>query len=187
MKKPVMIITCGLTGTGKSTIINAVAERTGFPVLTSDRIRKELVGIKPEERRYEAFDSGIYSKEFTQKTYSTMVEKGKERLMQGESVILDACFSKEEQRRMARKAAEEAGAGFLCVEFTAPEDEVKNRLDRRVENGGGVSDGRWEIYLGQKDSFERIDEFDDGEYLLIDTAEAKEKCVRKILDELESN
>lgn len=186
MKKPFMIITCGLTGTGKSTIINEVAGRTGLTVLTSDRIRKEFVGIKPEEHRYEAFDSGIYSKEFTEKTYIRMIEQGKRKLMEGDSVILDACFPKTLQRDMAKKAAEEAGAGFLCIEFTAPEDEVKHRLDKRVENGEGVSDGRWEIYLGQKESFEVIDEFNDEEYLLIDTAEAKEDCVKKILGKLES-
>ena len=158
MKKPVMTITCGLTGTGKSTIINEVAKRTGITVLTSDRIRKELVGIKPEEHRYEAFDSGIYSKEFTEKTYIHMLEQGKRMLEQGKSVILDACFPKSEQRAMARRAAEEVGARFLCIEVTAPEEEIKHRLDVRVEGGEGISDGRWEIYLGQKKSFEDIDD-----------------------------
>jgi predicted kinase len=175
-----MIITCGLTGTGKSTIINAVAERTGFSVLTSDRVRKELVGIEPEEHRYEAFNAGIYSKESTDRTYAHMIEQGKKRLLSGESVILDACFPKSGQRGMARKAAREARAGFLCIEFTAPVDEVKNRLDTREADGGGVSDGRWEIYLGQKESFEAVDEFDDHEFLFIDTAEAVEESVRKI-------
>ena len=186
MRKPLMIITCGLTGTGKSTIINEVAERTGFAILTSDRIRKELVGIKPEEHRYEAFDSGIYSKEFTEKTYIHMVEQGKRMLEQGKSVILDACFPKTQQRKMTQRAAEEAGALFLCIEFTAPEDEIKHRLNARLEGGEGISNGRWEIYLGQKESFEDIDEFKGEEYLLINTAEAKEDCVQKILDRLES-
>lgn len=186
MKKPVMIITCGLTGTGKSTIINEVGEKTGLTVLTSDRIRKELVGIKPEEHRYEAFDSGIYSKEFTEKTYIHMIEQGKSMLEEGKSVILDACFPKSQQRTMARRAAEEAGAGFLCIEVTAPEDEIKHRLDTRVEDGGGISDGRWEIYLGQKKNFEDIEEFEDDEYLLIDTAGNSKDCVQKILDKLES-
>ncbi len=185
MKKPVMLITCGLTGTGKSTIINKVAEKTGFPVLTSDRIRKQLVGIRPEEHRYETFDSGIYSKEFTEKTYIHMIEQGKEKLMEGESVILDACFPKTWQRERARRAAAEANARFLCIEFTAPEEEVRHRLDARVENGGGISDGRWEIYLGQKESFEEIDEFEAEEYILIDTSEAKDDCVQKIWEKME--
>jgi predicted kinase len=185
MKKPVMIITCGLTGTGKSTIINEVAEKADITVLTSDRIRKELVGIKPEEHRYEAFDAGIYSKEFTEKTYVHMIEQGKRVLEQGKSVILDACFPKSQQREMAHKAAAEAGAGFLCIEVTAPEDEIKNRLDARLKDGGGVSDGRWEIYLSQKNSFEDINEFVDDEYLLIDTAGNNKDCVQKILDKLD--
>ena len=186
MKKPVIIITCGLTGTGKSTIINEVAKKTKITVLTSDRIRKELVGIKPEEHRYETFDSGIYSKEFTEKTYIHMIEQGKGMLEQGKSVILDACFPKSQQRTTARRAAEEAGVGFLCIEVTAPEDEIKHRLNARVEGGEGISDGRWEIYLSQKKSFEDINEFNDEEYLMIDTAGNNKDCVQHILDRLEN-
>ncbi|UCF07648.1 MAG: AAA family ATPase [Thermoplasmata archaeon] len=181
---PILIIACGLTGTGKSTILNEVAEKTGFAILTSDRVRKALVGIKPEEHRYEAFDSGIYSKELSEKTYLHMIEEGKRLLLEGKSVILDACFPKKWQRDKAREAAAHASAQFLCIEFTAPESEVKQRLDQRFETKDGISDGRWEIYVAQKESFEESDDIISEEHLTVDTAAEKEECVKLILARL---
>lgn len=183
---PYLIITCGLTGTGKSTIMNEIAKDKGFMVLASDRIRKQLVGISPEEHRYEKFDEGIYSKEFTERTYLRMIEEGKKPLMQGKSVVLDACFPKKWQRQKAFESAKEAQAKFLCIEFTCPEEEAKRRLTKRFDSKEGISDGRWEIYLAQKESFEMVDEFSPEFHIVVDTSGSKEESVNIILKRLEA-
>jgi predicted kinase len=183
---PHMIIACGLTGTGKSTILSQIAKQRNITILTSDRMRKELAGISPDEHRYVAFDSDIYSKEFTEKTYLYMIEEGKKILESGKSVILDACFPKKWQRESAKSAAQGAKARFLCVEFTCPEDEVKRRLAERYDSKEGVSDGRWEIYIGQKERWENVDEFDSEHHLVVDTSEPKEKIIKKIIDRLDA-
>ncbi len=183
--QPYMIIACGLTGTGKSTILNEVSNKTGITILTSDKMRKELAGISPDEHRYVAFDSDIYSSEFTKKTYLYMIDEGKKILQKGESVILDACFPRKWQREKAKEAAKEARIKFLCIEFTCPEDEVKKRLAERFDSKEGISDGRWEIYLGQKRSFEDVDEFISEEHLVVDTSEPKKKIIKEIMDRLD--
>ena len=181
-----MIITCGLTGTGKSTIMNEIAGEKGFTVFASDRIRKGLVGISPEEHRYEEFDEGIYSKEFTKRTYLQMIEEGIKLLIQGKSVVLDACFPKRWQREKAFEAAKEMNAEFLCIEFICPEQEIKKRLTKRFESKEGISDGRWEIYLSQKASFEAVDEFSLEHHLVVDTSEPLQESINKIKKRLES-
>ena len=45
-----LVLVGGLPGTGKTTLAGALADRLGFTVLSSDRIRKELAGV-PAERR----------------------------------------------------------------------------------------------------------------------------------------
>jgi predicted kinase len=185
-KPPFLIVTCGLTGTGKSTIINEVARLKGYTVLASDSIRKKLVGILPTEHRYERFDEGIYSREFTEKTYLAMIEEGKELVAQGKSVILDACFPKKWQRQKAKESAGEVGGRFLCIEFTCSEEEVKARLEKRFDSKEGISDGRWEIYLSQKETFEEIDESLLEHHLTVDTSEPIEESVRKIIERLDS-
>ncbi len=183
-KKPKLIITCGLTGTGKSTIMKEVADRIGIPLLASDVIRKKLAGIEPEEHRYVEFDSGIYSKEFSEKTYIQMIEEGKKVLINGESAILDACFPKRWQRMKALDAAKEVNADFLCIEFVCPEEEIKVRLMKRFESKKGVSDGRWEIYLSQKASFEEVNELPSETHLIIDTSKPKEESIERIVERL---
>lgn len=183
---PWMIITCGLTGTGKSTIIKEIAKEKGFAVFASDAIRKQLVGIQPEEHRYEEFHEGIYSKEFTEKTYVQMIEEGKEHLKQGKSVVLDACFPKRWQRERAFESAKEANAKFLCIEFICPEQEVRKRLTKRFESKEGISDGRWEIYQSQKMSFEAVDELSLENHLVVDTSEPLHESINKIKRRLES-
>jgi predicted kinase len=183
-KVPFMIITCGLTGSGKSTIINEVVKEKGFTILASDRLRKQLVGISPEEHKYEEFDEGIYSKELTEKTYLHMIEEGKKLLLEGQSVVLDACFPKKWQRQKTFDAAKEANAQFLCIEFICPEEVVRKRLERRFDSKKGVSDGRWEIYVAQKETFEEVDEFTPEFHLVVDTSEPKEESIKRILGRL---
>jgi predicted kinase len=42
-----LVVVCGLQGTGKSTLARRLAEASGFAVLSSDRIRKQLAGLPP--------------------------------------------------------------------------------------------------------------------------------------------
>lgn len=186
IKKPKLIITSGLMGTGKSTIANEVAKKLKIPIISSDFVRKELAGISPIEHRYEDFDKGIYSKEFSEKTYLTLNKRAKEILLNKKSVILDACFSKKWQREKAYETAKEVGAEFLCIEFLCKEEEIKKRLKKRFENKGGVSDGRWEIFPHQKASFEKILEFSNNKHLIIDTSFPIKKCVEKIIKKIVS-
>jgi predicted kinase len=185
-KIPFLIITCGLTGTGKSTIIKDVAMQKDIIILASDYIRKKLAGISPEEHRYEDFDKGIYSKEFTEETYLAMIKEGKNHLKGGKSVVLDACFPKKWQRQKAFETARETNADFICIEFICPEANVKSRLAKRFDSKKGISNGRWEIYVSQKESFEGVDEFSSKHHLIIDTSEPVKASVKKIIERLDS-
>lgn len=40
---PVIILFCGLPGVGKTTLAASVAKKTGATILSSDKIRKELI------------------------------------------------------------------------------------------------------------------------------------------------
>ena len=47
---PGLILVCGLVGTGKSTLAQAASELLDAPVVSSDRVRKQLAGLRPEQR-----------------------------------------------------------------------------------------------------------------------------------------
>jgi predicted kinase len=180
-----LIITCGIIGTGKSTIAKEVAKRIDAEIISSDYVRKKLIaGISPKVHKYEKFGEGIYSKEFTERTYLKMVELAKAELAQDKSVILDASFSKRWQRSKAYELAMQMNSKFLCIEFTCSEEELKKRLGRRLTRSTGISNGRLEILSEHKASFEKVQEFTKELHLVVDTTYTKEECIEAILARL---
>jgi aminoglycoside phosphotransferase family enzyme/predicted kinase len=181
--KPVLFITVGLVGTGKSTLAQALAKRLGLVVISSDVTRKQLAGIPVTEHRFEGFDSGIYSAELSRKTYDKMFSSTGDILREGGSVILDASFIRAEERLNARRRAEETGADFFIIECTLDEANIKKRLEGRLK-GGSISDGRWEIYGPQKKAFEPVVEAAPPKRVIINTSKPLAENIRKILDKV---
>jgi predicted kinase len=72
---PVLYVFFGMIATGKSTLSQAWAWHKQLRCYNSDWVRKELAGISPTASRRSTIDSGIYSKEFSQKTYSALLAR----------------------------------------------------------------------------------------------------------------
>lgn len=185
---PVLIVVCGIIATGKSTVAKKISGATGIELIRSDMVRKELADMSPEEHEYVEYGKGIYSPEFSAKTYQEMINRAKDRLIKGSSVILDATFSKQWQREAAKEAAVVAGARFLCIETVAPEEVLRERSQHRTESGESISDGRLELLPQIKENFEKIEELDEGEHLVIDTSkeEEEQEKINKILEDIQS-
>lgn len=161
--RPKMIVVAGLSGSGKTTVGVALSRIFFAPLLSSDAIRKELAGIRPETRAIEGFKTGIYSEGFTEKTYDALIDRGAALLAKRRTCILDATFSKAGLLEKARKTAIKAGMepeDFHIVEMTAPDEITRERFLKREKKddkeGRAVSDMRWDIYQNQKAAFEPI-------------------------------
>ena len=177
---PVAYVFFGMIATGKSTIAQVWAKHKNLRCYNSDWVRKELVGINPTESRRESADTGIYTKEFSQKTYATLLKKAEEKLKQGGAVILDASYQYAHDRQEIRKLAKAMNCQVYFIFCQCPEAEMKLRMALREKDPSAVSDGRWEIYLQQKKRFELPDELSDSELIILDTSAS----VEKLLDEL---
>ncbi|MFP3909107.1 MAG: AAA family ATPase [Archaeoglobaceae archaeon] len=179
---PILIVVCGIIATGKSTVAKKISGATGIEMIRSDRVRKELAGMSPEEHEYVPYGQGIYSPEFSRKTYEEMMNRAKDKLSKGSSVILDATFSKKWQRGLARKTAIDTGARFLCIETVASDEVIRERAEHRTESGESISDGRLELLPQIRENFEEIVELDEEEYIVIDTSKEGEEKMDKILE-----
>lgn len=179
-----LIITCGLTATGKSTFARRLAELADMDIVLSDIVRKRLTGLGPGERALEPFGAGIYSPEITQRTYDAMLREARERLRRGRSVILDASFVRREHRRAAARLAREEGAQYACLEFRASDEAVRERLERRLREGADPSDARWEIYTAQKRRFQRPSEVPPERLIVVDSERPQRATEREVLKAL---
>ncbi len=184
LRPAMLIITCGLTATGKSALARHLAGLTGIDVISSDVVRKRLAGLAPTERRFEPFGRGIYSKELSDRTYATLLEEARERLRRGQSVILDASYLRRGYRRAAARLAAEEGAQFACLQLLASDEAVRRRLARRLREGGDPSDARWEIYAGQKRRFQRPSEVTAERLIVVDAEQPLAGAARRVLREL---
>ncbi len=176
-----LVTTCGLTATGKSTLARRLAQLTGAEVISSDVVRKALAGLQPSEHRFEPFRRGLYSPEATDRTYVALLEAARRALAEGRSVIADASFTRRTHRRWARRLALDTGAQFVCLEFRASRTAVRRRLARRLREGGDPSDARWEIYVAQKRTFQAPTEVPAERHLVVDSARPLDAQARAVL------
>jgi len=168
-KSPKIFIFFGLIASGKSTIAQAWAWQEQLRCYNSDWVRKELAGVDPSSTHHESMDLGIYTKEFSIKTYATLLERAAARIRQGNSVILDASYQYARNRQDIRDLASRLGCRVYFILCQCPEAEMKRRMDIRSLDPAAVSDGRWEVYLQQKKRFEPPAELPDSKLIVLNT------------------
>ncbi len=180
-ERPTLILMAGLMGTGKSGRALSLAPRLGADVIRTDVLRKEILGIAPTEKHHDPFGGGIYGEDLTRKTYAKALELASEKLQEGRSVIIDASNRYRKYREEALEAARRLQADFFVVECACADDIIRERLASRMTDKKEASDGRWEIYQAQKDTFEEINELPDISHIVIDTSLMPEENTYRIL------
>jgi aminoglycoside phosphotransferase family enzyme/predicted kinase len=143
-RRPALVLVGGLPGTGKSFLSAKLAAQAGFHVIRSDVARKELAGIPAGAPAHAADRSGIYAREWTDRTYAECLQRAEARLFEGERVIVDATFIEERRRVDFFDAAIRWGVPALFLVCEADPDAVRARLDARR---GDASDADWDVYM----------------------------------------
>ncbi len=184
--RPVLVVVCGLSGSGKSTVARRLADRLGFDWLRSDEIRKRLAGAGPAERLSSGYAAGAYTREFTQKTYAALLTDAAARLHDGAGVIVDATFAAPAYRAQARAVAAYAERPVLFVECIASHDEIVRRLTQRARRPDEVSDADVATYLRQRGGFVPLKEIPETCHLVVDTARGLEAAAAAITRRLKS-
>jgi predicted kinase len=142
--EPVLIIICGLPGTGKSYLSKRLAERAPFLVIESDALRKIL------------FSPPSYSPRESAQLFRTIHRLLRELLKKGISVILDATNLSERFREQLYNIADQLNLKLIPVQVEAPPEVVYRRLEKRVKDSGVNSDADWTVYRRMQPSVDKI-------------------------------
>lgn len=135
-----LVLVGGPPGTGKSTLATALGNELGWPVLRTDEVRRDVLGVAREERAPAAYEQGLYTRTATVATYAEVVERAHRLLSMGESVIVDGSWSQARWRATAAAAAEEAWSDLVELRCTAPAPIAHARIVRRLAKGADISD-----------------------------------------------
>jgi aminoglycoside phosphotransferase family enzyme/predicted kinase len=135
-----LVLVGGLPGTGKSTVAAALADATGWSVLRSDEVRKDIAGIGHTTAAIAEPGEGIYRPELTDATYDALLARARTALQLGETVILDAGWSAAVHRAAARQMAEATVADLVELRCVAPAEVAEQRIWSRLAAGGDPSD-----------------------------------------------
>jgi aminoglycoside phosphotransferase family enzyme/predicted kinase len=127
-----LILVGGLPGTGKSTLAAGLADRLGWTVLSSDRIRKELAGLPPTQPRPAAYGTGLYTHEWTDRTYAELLRRASLLIGNGEPVIADASWTSAPQRSAAAALAERSVADLVQLRCTTAAGLAAERMRARA-------------------------------------------------------
>lgn len=127
---PRLIAIGGLSGSGKSTVAEAISPLLGMPpgarIVESDRIRKAMHHVSAETR----LSSAAYAPEVSGKVYAEIARRTGEILSDGGSVVADAVFEHPENRKMLRSAVPRL-ARFDGFWLDLSPDKLRDRVKRR--------------------------------------------------------
>ena len=179
LRRPTVVVVMGLAGTGKTSLARAVAGELGLRVVSTDAVRQELFG---SEKGVADYGQGAYSPEATQRTYQTLVERGRGLMAEDGGVVLDGTFLRDEDRLAVRHMVASAGAAVRWIECELPADLVRQRMERRRQRREGLSDATWDTYLRQREEYvARRGRREDG-HLVVDMTQGLPTCARHATD-----
>ncbi len=168
-KKPLLLLTCGVSGSGKSVAAAALASPLEALHIRSDIERKRIGGLKALERSDHASEHSLYSESFTEQTYQRLLEIAALALREGISVIVDATSLKLANRNLFRKLAEAEAAPFKILFFHAPLEILTARVEHRLKEGRDASEAYCAVLLQQLETEEALTPQEEAFALKINT------------------
>jgi uncharacterized protein len=163
---PQLILTHGLSASGKSTLTQSILEHLDAIRIRSDVERKRLHGLKPEADGHAVIGEGIYTDDATERTYTRLVELAGKIMEAGYSVIVDAAFLKSDQRLRFQQLAAAKQVPFRILECMASPETLRRRI---IERRKDASDADLAVLEHQLRNREPLSESERPYALGIDT------------------
>jgi hypothetical protein len=137
-RRPGVVITHGLSGSGKSTVTQRLVEALGAMRLRSD-VERRREPLPPTQR---------YAPSARRRVYERLAATAADIITAGYPVIVDATFLRRADRRLLEELALRRGTPFVILAFDVEPHVLRNRLGRRA--GGSDPSEATEPLLDQQ-------------------------------------
>jgi uncharacterized protein len=175
-RRPLLLVICGVSGTGKTTLARRLADLSGWAHISSDLTRKRLAGLAPTERGGEEH----YSPEMTMRTYREMGKAASEELERRGAAIVDATFHRRSQRAAFCDGLERHPPRRLVIECRASPEALLARAREREQDPDRVSDAGTAVVKRQLAELEPFTEVPAGERMALVTEAPPDRLVAEI-------
>ena len=150
--RPGLVVTYGLSGSGKSHAARQLAERAGFLHVRSDIERRRLAGLDLDDASGSVLGGGLYTPGASAATYEHLHGVARRALVAGFSVVVDAACLSRAQRAPFVALAQELGVPFHLLWCDAPVAELERRIEARRAAGGDPSEATLEVLAAQREN-----------------------------------
>jgi aminoglycoside phosphotransferase family enzyme/predicted kinase len=171
-QRPLLVVTHGLSGSGKTTITDELAGRLCALRARSDLERKRLHGLAASARTGSALEGGLYATDATRRTYSALADIADTLLRNGESALIDATFLRRQERLEFRQIAAANGARFAILDCAASPTELRKRVAKRESAGRDASEANLAVLEHQLRTHEPLDRAERRAAVTVDTGKA---------------
>ncbi|MDD4874401.1 MAG: ATP-binding protein [Dehalococcoidales bacterium] len=165
---PVLVVVCGLPGTGKSYFSKKLSERLPFVVLESDVLRRVLNKVPKYDRSENA------------RLFQAIYLLSEKLLKEGVPIIVDATNLTEKHRRRYYDISDKLGVKLIMVQVDAPPSIVEGRLRNRINDEENSSGADWKVYQKMKKSVDKI----KRKHYALDTSIDYTPVLEKIIEEV---
>ncbi len=137
-RRPVLLITHGLPGCGKTAISQIALERFSAIRVRSDVERKRLFGLEALQKSSPHLN--LYTPEATLRTYDRLFGAARVALEAGYPVIVDAAFLRHAERAQFQALANELKLPFIILDIQAQLTTLRARVQQRRHGANDASE-----------------------------------------------
>jgi aminoglycoside phosphotransferase family enzyme/predicted kinase len=178
-EKPRLIVTRGVSASGKTTVSNLLLESLSAIRIRSDVERKRLAGLAAETDARAEVNRGIYDVAGSRETYARLLDLAGQVLAAGFTVIVDAAFLQAGQLQPFQSLAAKRGIACTIIEVSAPEAVLRERIVNRAR---GASDADLTVLEHQLKAWQPLTPDESVHALRVDTSAALD--LDKLMDRL---
>lgn len=181
-ESPQLVLMHGASGSGKSWLSGQLVPALSAVRVRSDLERKRLAGIEAAQPAAARVREGIYTPQFSHRTYGRLLDCAESCLRAGISVIVDAAFLDATDRRLFRNLAARLKVACTIVSCEADPITLAQRVAERSQARTDASDATLSVLDTQLREIQPFEAAEQSCVIHADTGEPH--VVQRVADEI---